>query len=456
MVVPQKRGRDEEHDLEHQERDHDCDRVDATSANASGVTPMIDSDATVATAAASTEVAATITASTTTTIDTKRPVTLMDLPDELLLLILDHLCRDLAPALLSAACTPSPHVHRLLRQSLPSPLRRVEAMADTSFAPCLSHTRHIRIDFDSLWERDNAFAYYLAHVWLVCLTAVNLETLELSDLVLNSGDSSSYYGLAPYKFFEAAKPLQFDLAYQFRQNVQPPSAGGRGIGFAKLKTVFLMDGNAGIRLNDYANLFLIPRHLCSDRIAEMHELSPINCSTYPDDCKAITACPSLKNLTLVLWYDQLVIDASFLRAMAHVAAHHPRLKRLNLVSRRLRYDPQRVETGMTLNEWFKLKVVPLLQLAEELFANKLQLHIYILTKDANRHQTLDAIEEYQDSFANINVDVISVHSEFSPSAVYNSAAAIHRKLCSKATTAQAWRHQGLTRLRMEPNPSFFH
>ncbi|CDW94813.1 hypothetical protein [Sporisorium scitamineum] len=148
-----------------------------------------------------------------------------------------------------------------------------------------------------------------------------------------------------------------------------------------------MDGNRGISTDDYANLFLIPRHLCSAAITELHEHSTASCSIKPDECQAVTACPALETLTLVLWYDKLVIDSCFLHAMVHMASHHPRMKRLNLVSRRLRYEPRLLDNNVTLDEWFRFKVLPVLRLAEELFKQKLELYIYILTNDQHSYGT---------------------------------------------------------------------
>ncbi|SPO28527.1 uncharacterized protein UTRI_04924 [Ustilago trichophora] len=357
-------------------------------------------------------------------------------------------------------------------------LERIVYMSSPSFAPMLIHTRHIRINFESLQERCYSLRCYLAHIYLICLSAFRLETLELGDLVLNAGDKNSEYGVAPYRLFEGAPPLQFDLtssyllkalpgifAHLARQTESSPSwktdalqhflaqwhrivkepqdGQGGGIGFAKLKHVFLMDGNEGITIDHYANLFLIPRHLCSAPVAAIHDANPNPCNIWSHRaCTGVTACPSLTSLTLVLWYDLLLIDASFLHAMLHFVHHHPKLARLNLVSRRLRFEPDSVASKLSPEEWFQYQVVPLLTLANDLFKDKVEVYIYILTNSNDDRSRIDVvIQRFQGAYPAVKVETMAVYGPYNPKDIYHTAAKVHHTLCKNDIRASLIRQQ---------------
>lgn len=215
------------------------------------------------------------------------------------------------------------------------------------------HTRHLHINFDRL-ARTKGATRSVAHLYLVVLSATQLETLEMSDMAATFASNGNSY--VPYTFFAKAKPLQFDLGashlakplphlFQFQASNEGntltdpatwtpqalehfvariasmtqadgahPQHGGGGIGFARLKHVLLMDGNSGITHDDYANLFLIPRRKCSVQVVQMQRASSQPCLIWPDECSDVSAIPCLSSLTLVLWYAELLIDATFLHA----------------------------------------------------------------------------------------------------------------------------------------------
>lgn len=275
-----------------------------------------------------------------------------------------------------------------------------------SYPALLAQLRHLSIDFDRLGHDvahlDRA---RLGHAFLIiAMSSRQLETLELSDLVLiNDDDSMDLYKAKPYISYSRAKPWQFDLTYshllqvladidieeerhlvpRFKQVFEE-----QGVSYPRLKTALLMDGNGGISVEDYANLFLIPRELYNGEVSEAQ------CSKTSTECNNLTtACPALSHLTLMLWYDKLHIDCAFIDAMAHVKRHHERLDRITLLSRRLRYEPRLLGAGVSLTRWFERDVVPVLMHAFRTFAeHAMVVTIYILT--LNKYELLKAIETY--------------------------------------------------------------
>ncbi|GAC95703.1 hypothetical protein PHSY_003279 [Pseudozyma hubeiensis SY62] len=313
-----------------------------------------------------------------------------------------------------------PYVHSLFHQLLMPALlpcvgiasRRVgsrHAGSETplsdlvSYPALLAQLRHLSIDFDRLGHDvahlDRA---RLGHAFLIiAMSSRQLETLELSDLVLiDDDDSTDLYKLDPYKSYSKAKPWQFDLTYshllqvladidieeerhlipRFKQAFEE-----QGMCFPRLKTALLMDGNGGISVKDYANLFLIPRELCNGQVNETQ------CNKSSTECtNLITACPALSHLTLVLWYDKLLIDPAWLDAMAHVRRHHDRLDTITLVSRRLRYEPRLLGAGVSLSQWFERDVLPVLRHAFWIsWKHLMDVVIFILT--LNDHEVSQAI-----------------------------------------------------------------
>ena len=434
----------------------------------------------------------------------KATVTLLHLPDELLAEIVHYLYVDIMQQDSSYSDYHSyqqtwfkyilPQVHpRFFHLVTPSPQpciqlpgrtyehdfqARLAYMSCPGFVHTLTHTRHLRINFEELYKasagysRQNpndeglpALTSYVAHIYLICLSAFNLETLEIGDLVLNEGDVQSIGGFSPFRLFSEVKPLQFDLSCshllkalprifttvsesikgperanwepdamqhflgQFHRIVQRPGIG-RGLGFPHLKHVYLMDGNAGISIDDYADLFLVPRDLCMPSVADTDELSAARCEVLGDSCTVRTVCPALSSLTLVLWYGQLQIDPVFLHAMVHLVHHHPHLAHLNLISRRLRYEPRFLNPNVSLEQWFRFQVVPMLQLAQELLADKLKLTIYIITKRREEATLRGTIKTHWHAGRAINVETICVW-DTSPEEVHARATDIHRTLCSK-------------------------
>lgn len=376
--------------------------------------------------------------------------------------------RHMAPVLLPCLAFPSySYRHKVDHE-------RLAFMCSPTFAPVLGHLKHLRIDFDSHSEKSRFFtdgvapSLWLAHIYSICIHATRLESLEWSDLVLNAGDMDAYdMGYVPYGTFEGAKPLPFDLTcsqllsilpqvddndsttvtntdtdaaqallYAWGQDaviqlVQQLRRAASEVALPQLKHVLITDGNGGISVDDYANLFLIDRLSLSDAGSASGPGS--NCETWGHPvCTRTTACPSLSSLTLVLWYQVLQINAAFLHAMLHVRQHHPHLKHLTLISRRLRYEPRIVGTKVSLQDWFRYDVVPVLQLAQRLLAPHLSLTIYILSTSSQRYKLSSAVQDYwpplstnDDNSHNFKVEIMEMY-DFKSSQVFEIAAKEHR------------------------------
>lgn len=256
--------------------------------------------------------------------------------------------------------------------------------------------------------------------------------------------------------FGDADPWQFDLSCSRLLQVLPETefrdlvprfehlVEQVGVGFPRLRHVLLMDGNAGISIKDYANLFLIPRDICniqadgpskSATIAECGGDSEARCNGLT------TACPSLESLTLVLWYSCLLIDAKFLAAMSHLRQHHPNFEELTLISRRLRCDIEAsLDGSFKISQWFQDAVVPILRsAAEQLLKHKLRVTIYVMTRDylqtnyvqdgINRYWTpvLDKyVKEHEATIqGSLNVEAFYVR-EYRPTVVYQQVAKHHK------------------------------
>ncbi|SNX85641.1 uncharacterized protein MEPE_04350 [Melanopsichium pennsylvanicum] len=361
------------------------------------------------------------------------------------------------------------------------------AMCSLNFAPILAELRHLRIDFNQLSERctnrmrgENVYAW-IAHISRVCLGATSLESLEWGDLVLNAGDEEGHFGCS-YRAFDGTKPFPLDLTcskllealsaepvegyrwynglirvitdtfgqdapkqlfHQFNRIVRSPLASqgseAFGIGFPHLKNVLFMDGNYGISVDDYANLFLVrPDQLAAScfptSISDSNSFSNGPCQAYgKQECSLMTAAPNLSSLSIVLWYSRLHISAAFVYAMLHIRKHHPKLKKLELISRRLRYEPRLLGDQVTLDEWFRFDVLPVLQLAQDLLAPHFWVVIHILAGIQQERELKRALKTFWEpiskpvySEGEITVQLMVVES-FTPEAVFREASRKHRR-----------------------------
>nr|CDI56974.1 uncharacterized protein BN887_01555 [Melanopsichium pennsylvanicum 4] len=385
--------------------------------------------------------------------------------------------------------------------------QNLAAMCSLNFAPVLAELRHLRINFDELSERyayckrgKNVFAW-IAHISRLCLGATSLESLEWGDLVLNEGDEGGNFG-SPFRDFDGTKPFPLDLTcskllealsaepveeyrwyndligtitdtfgqdapkqlfHQFNRIVRSPLAiqGSEavGIGFPHLKNVLFMDGNNGISVDDYANLFLVrPDQLAVScfptSISDSNSFSNGPCQAYgKQECSLMTAAPNLSSLSIVLWYSRLQISAAFVYAMLHVRKHHPELNKLDLISRRLRYEPRLLGDQVTLDEWFRFDVLPVLQLAQDLLAPHFWVTIHILAGVQQESELKRALQTFWKPISKpvsseggeITVKVMVVES-FTPEAVFWEASRTHRRkmwlgLCGCTSRCSAFRRE---------------
>ncbi len=185
-------------------------------------------------------------------------------------------------------------------------------------------------------------------------------------------------------------------------------------GFPHLKHVFFFDGHQDITTDDYANLFLVP----SEESSKSSALT--RCSN--DTCELRSACPSLSSLTIGMWYKHLQLSASFFRAMAHLAQHHPNLVTLRLFSHEICFDHDKRETdqawirpserrkdeSFSREVWYDEVLTPVLRLAQELLPRTLTTTIYLLT-DMPREER-GYIEPRQHLFPDIIVEPLPAAS----------------------------------------------
>lgn len=377
----------------------------------------------------------------------------------------------MAPALrycLSVPPTSSPYLWNLTDKN-------VAILASTLFAPVVAHIGHIHIHWRNLYStRDAAKPFnpsrWVAHLFRVCLGAHRLESLEMSDLILTLEDDSHNHYLAPnieFGLFRDALPLQFDLTCSKLIQALPKILnfadhdiwGKPGleqlveqyklvdtVGFPRLKHAFFMDGNAGISNEHYANILLVPASKCSipaeqqvfctasspplpfsDSYNPGSSSSDLPTTASSDVCRLTSACPSLKSLTLVLWYSNLYIDISFVRALVHVCQHHPKLEHIDLISRRLRFDPLRFHNHTTSEAWFCNSVMPVLQLAVELMPSTVVATFHILANTRNLQRVID--EHWPPTnlqkCCNVRVQLMMLW-EYTPDNTFDKAVSIHR------------------------------
>ncbi|KAF6767023.1 hypothetical protein PSEUBRA_001996 [Kalmanozyma brasiliensis GHG001] len=325
----------------------------------------------------------------------------------------------------------------------------VTSLSSDASAVLLPHIRHLSINYHGLTEESHARrdTCKIAHAYLVILgSAPSLETLEIDDLVKTYGDGPddwSEFKIVPFNRYRQASPWQFDLTCSRLLKMLPDTNEAQllprfqeliqrvGIGFPKLRRVLLMDGNGGVSVDDYANLFLIPRDVCSLPQDCTDGLDV--CSDDSSKCQALTsACPSIESLTLVLWYSCTLIDADLLAAMRHLKQHHPSLKQLKLISRRFRCEKG---SKYEIDEWFRSKAMPILESASaQLLEYRLEVTIYIMTNYRSHAAIKDLIRQHrQKVLANdpehyVAFEALNV-SEFSPTTVYNVVAEAFREDC---------------------------
>ena len=403
-------------------------------------------------------------------------ISLLVLPDELLLVVLTHLYFDIFEdhGWHNANCASSgklfqrcecpvqneqswfwyslPLVHtRIFALLPPAAMDRVEIpdsmrfsreaeekityMACPAVTSVLAQTRVLRIDHIALAARFPSGTWsnvivgrvlpYLAHIYLICLSAKKVRTLELIDLQLGKGASSLFKSDAvPFHLFEDIKPIQYDLTcsrlvkqipaiFDALHHSMPPEqrdrwnpaaarllcqqinhiVGRPDFGFSDLQDVYLVDSQSDTTLDDYANLFLHSRAL------EPSE----RCDVGQDCCRCISLCPSLSSLTIVSWHQGIEMDEPFLRAMVHIAQHHPDLKELKLISRELRFDRRLFGRSASLEWRFEEHVAPRFQLAQELLCSKLKVTIYLLTSPAEEAEMHALVERHKDAYPGLTI-----------------------------------------------------